>query len=50
MKEIRNILHMATTTVAFRNYRIIEVLGKSWARRVLLILSSDAVRHHLTAQ
>ena len=46
MKEVGNILHMATRTVAFHKYRIMEVLGaKSNADLV-----KYAVRHHLTVQ
>ena len=46
MKEVGNILHMATRPVAFHKYRIMEVLGaKSNADLV-----KYAVRHNLTVQ
>jgi DNA-binding NarL/FixJ family response regulator len=45
MKEVSDILHMSTRTVAYHKYRMMEVLGaKSNAELV-----KYAVRHHIVA-
>ena len=45
MKEVSNILHMSTRTVAYHKYRMMEVLGaKSTAELV-----KYAIRNHIVA-